>query len=54
MRESREFEAIMIVGAMNGGARQLALWKLLDRCCHGGRLNLPQFPLLPRNARGNS
>lgn len=35
MRPWREVDAIMVVGVMEGGARQLALWKLMDRWCHG-------------------
>lgn len=45
MRDPIEFDAIIIGGgALGGGLRQLTLWKLFDRCCHGGRQNLPRFP----------
>lgn len=43
MRPTKEFNAILIVGAMNGGARQVEIWKIFDRCCHGGVCCLPTF-----------
>ena len=54
MRPWKEIDAIMIVGILNGGARQLNLWKLFDRCCHGGRSNLPvrSQPLIPTGGEG--
>lgn len=45
MRRWREFDAITIAGTMQGGCRQLNLWKLLDRWCHGGADLLPSYPL---------
>ena len=45
MRPADEFDAIIVVGTLQGGARQVALWKLLDRCCHPGRtIALPRAP----------
>lgn len=47
MRPWNEFDAITIAGTMKGGCRQLKLWQLLDRWCHGGTDLLPKYPLHP-------
>lgn len=35
MRPTKEFNAILMVGVMNGGTRQVEIWKIFDRWCHG-------------------
>lgn len=42
MRPKKEFDAILIVGVLEGGARQVSLWKIFDRWCHGSCC-LPTF-----------